>query len=392
MKIKKYEVYDMKEAMTVIKKELGPDAVILSTRKIVKNGSFGLFSRPMIEVTAAVDYSTKKEKRSYEQPETYKTEEKPSKNYNDTEKLAELINSLGLNKIEMLVNDISEMKKQMDEMKNVISGNISIDLPGELREIYNTMIKNEVDDVLAYKFLKKIENKIPENSTTLQTKNLAIQLFETLLPLEKDYFTSLNKKVLALIGPTGVGKTTTIAKLGANLALKLKKKVALISIDTFRIGAIEQLKSYAEILDVPLRVATSPNELNGIIEEFKNYEYILLDTMGRSQYDTKQIEDLRAFLSVHNAIKVSLVLSMSSNHSEMKDTFDKYSALKPDYVSFTKLDETKYFGMLASIPILKKVPILLLANGQNVPEDIEVPDGRKIAKSVFSDLPNIWRR
>lgn len=391
MKIKKYEVYDMKEAMTVIKKELGPDAVILSTRKVIKNGSFGLFSRPMIEVTAAVDYDTKREKKGFYKPEPEKNDESQNANSYDTEKLAETINSLGLNKIEMLVNDINEMKRQLDDIKNTFSGNISIDLPNELRDIYNTMIKNEMDDVLTYKFLKKIQNRIPENSTPLQTKSLAIQLFETLLPLEKDYFTSLNKKVLALVGPTGVGKTTTIAKLGANLALKMKKKVALISIDTFRIGAIEQLKSYAEILDVPLRVASTPHELGSIIEEFKNYEYILLDTMGRSQYDTKQIDDLKEFLSVSSSIKVSLVLSMSSNHSEMKDTFDKYSPIKPDYVSFTKLDETKYFGMMASIAILKKVPILLLSNGQNVPEDIEVPDGRKIAKSIFNEIPNVWR-
>lgn len=391
MKIKKYEVYDMKEAMTVIKKELGPDAVILSTRKVIKNGSFGLFSRPMIEVTAAVDYDTKREKKGFYKPEPEKNDESQNANSYDTEKLAEIINSLGLNKIEMLVNDIGEMKRQLDDMKNTFSGNISIDLPNELRDIYNTMIKNEMDDVLAYKFLKKIQNRIPENSTPLQTKSLAIQLFETLLPLEKDYFTSLNNKVLALVGPTGVGKTTTIAKLGANLALKMKRKVALISIDTFRIGAIEQLKSYAEILDVPLRVASTPHELGSIIEEFKNYEYILLDTMGRSQYDTKQIDDLKEFLSVSSSIKVSLVLSMSSNHSEMKDTFDKYSPLKPDYISFTKLDETKYFGMLASIAVLKKVPVLLLSNGQNVPEDIEVPDGRKIAKSIFNEIPNVWR-
>lgn len=391
MKIKKYEVYDMKEAMTIIKKELGPDAVILSTRKVIKNGSFGLFSRPMIEVTAAVDYDTKREKKGFYKPESEKNDESQNANSYDTEKLAEIINSLGLNKIEMLVNDIGEMKRQLDDMKNTFSGNISIDLPNELRDIYNTMIKNEMDDVLAYKFLKKIQNRIPENSTPLQTKSLAIQLFETLLPLEKDYFTSLNNKVLALVGPTGVGKTTTIAKLGANLALKMKKKVALISIDTFRIGAIEQLKSYAEILDVPLRVASTPHELGSIIEEFKNYEYILLDTMGRSQYDTKQIDDLKEFLSVSSSIKVSLVLSMSSNHSEMKDTFDKYSPLKPDYISFTKLDETKYFGMLASIAVLKKVPVLLLSNGQNVPEDIEVPDGRKIAKSIFNEIPNVWR-
>jgi len=390
MKIKKYEVYDMKEAMALIKKELGPDAVILSTRKIVKNGSFGLFSRPMIEVTAAVDYTAKREVKKTK--ENYiPTPEKNTDDNGDFSKITEVINSLGLNKFEMLLNDMNEIKKQISEMKTAISENIALDLPKSLQEIYNIMIKNEVDDVLTYKFLKKIENRISDNSTPLQIKNIASQLFGDLIPTEKSYFSTLKKKVLALVGPTGVGKTTTVAKIAANLALKLQKSVALISIDTFRIGAVEQLKSYAEIIDVPLRVASSPTELNEIILDFEDYEYILLDTMGRSQYDTAQIDDLKNFLTINPLINVALVLSMSSNHSELGDTFNRYSKLSPDYLVFTKLDETRYFGSLASLPILKKVPILLMTNGQNVPEDMEIPDGKKIAKFIFNEIPNLWR-
>jgi flagellar biosynthesis protein FlhF len=113
--------------------------------------------------------------------------------------------------------------------------------------------------------------------------------------------------------------------------------------------------------------------------------------MGRSQYDTAQIDDLKSFLTTNPLINVALVLSMSSNHSELGDTFNRYSKLSPDYLIFTKLDETRYFGSLASLPILKKVPILLMTNGQNVPEDMEIPDGKKIAKFIFNEIPNLWR-
>ena len=200
----------------------------------------------------------------------------------------------------------------------------------------------------------------------------------------------IKQKVLALVGPTGVGKTTTIAKIAANLSLQLKKSVALITIDNFRIGAVEQLKNYAEIVSIPLKVASSPNELEKIIYELKDYEYVFIDSMGRSQFDNAQIGDLRKFLEVSPLIKVALVLSMSCNHSELSDTFDRYSMLLPEYMIFTKLDETKYFGPLVNLPIKKKTPIMLLSKGQNVPDDMELPDGRKIAVQVLGEIPSLW--
>jgi flagellar biosynthesis protein FlhF len=200
----------------------------------------------------------------------------------------------------------------------------------------------------------------------------------------------MKQKIIAMVGPTGVGKTTTIAKIAANMALKMHKKVCLISIDTFRIGAVEQLKTYAEIVDVPLEVASSPEELKEIIIKCKDYDYILLDSMGRSQFDKTQIKDLEAFLNVSTLISVVLVLSMSSNHSEILDTYERYSSLKPEYVIFTKMDETKKFGPVVNLPIVKKIPLLLFTTGQNVPDDMEVPDGKKIARKVLSEIPTLW--
>lgn len=385
MKIKKYEVYDMREAIELIKKDLGPDAVILSTKKIVKNNSFGLFSRPMLEVTAAIDYEPpKKKKKEYE--------ENISKVEKDDFNLEEIASKFGLEKLEIVLKEISDIKKQLSELKNKSKDDIhTADLPENIVSYFNALVKNGVDDLIAYKFLKKVEKRVSTDFNRAQLNKLLVQLLSELIPIEKDYFSSLKQKVVAMIGPTGVGKTTTIAKIAATLSLKLQKKVALITIDTFRIGAVEQLRTYADIVDIPLKVASNPEELKSQIAELSGFDYIFLDSMGRSQFDDSQIRELAKYMEVSPVITPVLVLSMSSNHAELYDTFDRYRLLKPEYLIFTKLDETRRFGPLLNLPVLKKIPLLLLSTGQNVPEDIEIPDGKKIAIRLLSDIQKLWR-
>jgi len=393
MRIKKYEVYDMAEAMKLIKRDLGSDAVILSTKKLQKNASFGLFSKPMIEVTAAVDVDERLDSgKASGQAQALKglKRKESSSGGHEVDKLAELINTMGLNRFEGLMNDVTDIKKQLIEMKSIFKDNIALDLPVQLKGFYNAMIKNGTDEIICYKFLKRLENRAMSGLSESQIKNLIVQLLGNLIPIEKDYFSMLKQKVVALVGPTGVGKTTTIAKMAANLSLKLGKKVCLITIDNFRIGAVEQLKTYAEIVDIPIFVASTPQELQEIISKCSDYEYVFVDSMGRSQYDSQQIREILQFLEVDRRITVALVMSMSSNHNEMPETFENYSKLMPEYLIFTKLDETRYFGPLINLPIRKKTPLLLLSNGQNVPDDMEIPDGRKIASKVITEIPRIW--
>jgi flagellar biosynthesis protein FlhF len=319
-----------------------------------------------------------------------KPAEKAPASTNEIDKLSDLINTLGLNRFEGLMSDVADIKKQMMELKSALNENIVVDLPESLKENYSLMIKNGVDEIIAYKFLKRIEKRATAGLTRSQIRNLIVQLLGDLIPIEKDYFSSLSRKIVAFVGPTGVGKTTTVAKIAANLSLKLKKRVCLITIDNFRIGAVEQLKSYAEIVDIPLRVASSPAELEKILASSGNYDYVFIDSMGRSQYDTEQIADLRNFVNSSGNMTVALVMSMSSNHLELMETYESYSALSPEYLVFTKLDETKYFGPLVNLPIRKKTPVLLLSTGQNVPDDMEVPDGRKIAIQIIKDIPGFW--
>ncbi len=543
MKIKKYEVTDMKEALRMIKEDLGPDAVILSTRKVMKSNNFGLFARPVLEVTAAVEYdgaagSKKRTQQStsysqgasYQQntpyqhgtgfgyddfPSAYTTQPRRSavkktapivekqqavipntprkrqvtehtgygpyshqkyQNYNsmqddylaeamaeagitddetfyappvrkrqvveddvmpaympeerheyeevvarkpvrkekaveekvekqqfdenaakkqaelNAERMAAVIKAVGLDKFASLLDDIGEIKKQLSDMQDNMSENIAIDLPPKLKDYHALFIKNGVDDIISYRLLKEIEVKIEgKEATASQIKSIAVEKLADLIPLEKNYHEIMTSKIIALAGPTGVGKTTTIAKIAATMTLKYGKKVCLITVDNFRIGAVEQLKTYAEIVNLPLYVATSPEELARVITKVKSkYECILIDSMGRGQFDTTQIEGIKEFFGVDARITTALVLSMASNHIELYDTFDRYEILKPDYLIFTKLDETKYFGPLINIPVKKKLPMLLVTTGQNVPDDMEVPDGRKIAKSMLQEIPTLW--
>lgn len=396
MKIKRYEVYNMKEAISIIKKDLGPEAVILNTRKIIKNNIFGLFSRPLLEVTAAIDYGISDSKRidkKVSEPIQKEHHDKTKNIYTDhmdVEKLTEMLKSLGLTKFEGIIEDIKEIKTQLEEMKSFMSEKLVVDLNPPVSEFYHLLIRNGIDEVIAYKILKKLEKRIRDSSSRLQIKEIIIQLFAEITPTVNNSFEVFQGGALLISGPTGVGKTTTVAKLAAMLSVKRQKKIGVVSIDTFRIGAVEQLKTYADIIDVPFYVVTTPEQLRELLKKCENFDYILIDSIGRSQYEKSQIREIKKYIDVSNNIRLAIVLSMSGNHAELYDTFDKYQNLCPDYIIFTKLDETKYFGPLINLPIVKKVPLLFLTDGQNVPEDLEEPDGKKIARYSLSDIPKVW--
>lgn len=458
MKIKKYEAANMKEALKLIKEDLGSDAVILSTKKVMKENNFGLFAKPVLEVTAASDYKAPADKKASVRPkadtgygnyaEAASMEPRPARRSQEPssgpielrygeenltediysqavrsaaysaepayapqkrrktdyhrpaaeplpdksgEKLAELINSCGLNKFADLLKDIGDIKKQISDMKTGMADNMVIDLPPRLKEYHNVFIKNGVDNLISYRFLKRVEKRMPREASSLQIKNMIVEMLADIITIAPDYAALLENKMLAFVGPTGVGKTTTVAKIAASMSLKYKRKVCLITVDNFRIGAVEQLKTYAEIVNIPLYVAASVQEFKRIISEVEgSYDCVLIDSMGRSQFDSTQIKNIGSLLKSEEGISVALVLSMASNHKELADTLERYSALSLDYLIFTKLDETRYFGPLVNLPVMKNIPLLLVTTGQNVPDDMEIPDGRKIAKKVVQEIPSLW--
>jgi len=192
-------------------------------------------------------------------------------------------------------------------------------------------------------------------------------------------------KVVALVGPTGVGKTTTLAKLAARYAYKYfeKKRVALVTLDTYRIGAAEQLKIYAQILDSPIEVVHSPKGLRAVLKRFSSYHMILIDTAGRSQNNGEQINELRQLLKQEIPIETHLVLSATTKNSDLDAITSKFGAVGFDRLIFTKLDESYTFGCILNQALKTSKPLSYITYGQRVPEDIDVAHGYLIGELML---------
>jgi len=189
-------------------------------------------------------------------------------------------------------------------------------------------------------------------------------------------------KVVALVGPTGVGKTTTIAKLAAHFALMQGKRVGLITVDTYRIAAVEQLKTYAQIIGIPVNVAYSPSEIPPILELYSDCDLVLIDTAGRSQQHASQLEELKELLGAIEC-EVHLVLSAATNETDLMEIAVRFAAARVDRLIFSKLDETSRVGSLLNVADKTGIPLSYFAIGQNVPEDLEAADGARLAARIL---------
>ena len=376
MVIKKYVVNNMNEALTRIRYELGRDAVIISQRKIKKPGLKGMFGSKQIEVTAAVE------------------------NYSKENKETSMANS-----------DMQEHIKNIQKAMNK-----ELLIKGQQKEVEKVEVKSKDNEVSSLedeeKTMKELLNTVIKNTSNEEEKEdeLLVKLRD--LDIDTDYYAELNNLIsresmneslreiignsinvsteevkgnVVLIGPTGVGKTTTIAKLAGRLALIEKKKVGLITIDTYRIGAVEQLRTYAEIMSIPFKVVITTKEMEEAVESMKDCDVVLIDTTGRSSKNTMQISELRAFVEKANADNISLVISATTKNKDIKTIVSGYDDLNFDDIIVTKLDETTTYGSLYNIIKISGKPFKFITTGQNVPDDIKVPTKEEIVKFVFGE-------
>lgn len=363
MVIKKYIVKNMNEALTRIRYELGKDAIIISQRKVRESGIKGFLKPKVIEVTAALENNKINKKTN---------------NINDKKEIDSFKDSLNNIKT-MIEKENAKNQKKVEEVKEFKSNSLEKEV-NEIKELLTKVLKNttkeEEKDILG-EYLKEVD--LEEDLI----KELKIDKYENIYDFKSDFKSLLEKEIniskeslsgkVALIGPTGVGKTTTIAKLAGRLALIDKKKVGLITIDTYRIGAVEQLKTYAEIMNIPFKVVITLKEMNEAIEELKDCDVILIDTTGRSSKNTMQISELRAFIDKVKADNISLVISATTKNTDIETILTGYENIGYDNIIITKLDETTSYGNLYKILKKSRKPVSYITTGQNVPDDINIP-------------------
>jgi flagellar biosynthesis protein FlhF len=374
MQIKRYEVRSIQEAVTKIRSDLGEEAVILSTKRL-KGGKV-----PLLEVTAARDESEKRSS-SREPSETQQignnlmsASADLDKIRNDIDEMKSLIRDF--RKEDPLRRELSQLKEYLNNLMNVLGTWEKNLFPGPPSKLYYHLVANGVSRERAYKLVNTIDK---------------IDSFENTFKLLEDKITksipvsSQKKKkgVVAFVGPTGVGKTTTLAKLAAHYVMNDKLGIGLISADTYRIAAAEQLKTYAKIMGLPIKVVSEKEELKQALNRFSDKDLVLVDTPGKSRNDEDYMGKLSDLLNVGVSIETNLLLSLTSSRENMLDAASRFGMVSYDNIIFTKVDEATGCGSMYDVIDQVGKPVSYLTNGQNVPNDIENANPSRIAKLIM---------
>ena len=409
MRIRRYTGKDAQEAMLKVKMDLGSEAVILSTRKVKKKGILGFLKKPLTEVLAAVD------------------EDYGNKNQEKTASSMSTRNAAGLYGQKATTGSIREENdrvgllesklKQMESMLNKIYADVSKEKTKEKKENAETPVaadtvrsetekaqqtvnqkgadiyksfervleESEIEPVIIDKMLEKIKQLVKNPGSINDLFGTARKILVNILgePQTINFRGDGKPTVVMFLGPTGVGKTTTLAKIAADYSLNHEKKIGLITADTYRIAAVEQLKTYAEILNIPISVIYTPQEIKEAILNYSDKDLILVDTAGRSHKNAEQFSELKMLVASAQADEIFLVLSCNLGRTACKEIISHYGFLKNYKLLFTKLDEAPVPGIILNTRYATGKRLSYTTAGQCVPDDIEVANVENIVKSIL---------
>jgi len=373
--IKRYVVSDMHEAVALIKRDLGPEAVIISSRQIRPGGWKGFFTRPQLEVTAAVDdrHQPAVEPLPRHDPSPPRVPAAPN-TFRSSWSNQPVSQGGGQDHI---ARELAELK---DLLRRALKGGGNREMCGELEQWRRVLLDLEVTGDVTERVLQGIAETAGLSSDPQAIKQQMLRQMADMLPAGEG---PISHKVCAFIGPTGVGKTTTLAKIAAQMAIFEQKRLALVTLDTYRIGAVEQLRTYGEIMGLPVEVVMSPRELKLAMERFWDRDTILIDTVGRSSNNRVGITELKGFLEVLPASDIFLVLSSTTKTKDLFKAVEAYRPLNYNKLIFTKLDETDNLGALLNTACSAGCPVAYVTTGQGVPDDIQAVEPKDLAKLIL---------
>ena len=375
--IRTYRAASVREALAQVRAELGEDALILGQREVRRRRFPWHRLSIETELTAAVTTATLPAERNQSgQPRRHATEP-PAR-----------FSAMTLTR--------SPQEHGREESRSTSLRSRRLDSPLEQEpanrstiadpfRLYTQLIEQDVDESLARKLVGQAQRdddnrRQVRNALSDHCRHAAAASVGCSGPIQ---ITPGRRRIAALVGPTGVGKTTTIAKLAANFRLRDRVRVGLITVDTFRVAAVEQLRTYADLIDVPMRVVSSPREMSQALDDLSDVDLVLIDTAGRSPSDDLRIQELRAFLQAAHADEAHLVVSLTSNFSNLSLTVERFSRVGPTSLLLTKLDEAAGPGTILSAANLADLPISYITTGQDVPDDIETASADRIAQWVL---------
>lgn len=388
MQLFTYTASTYKEAMEIAKHNHGEDALVVSSREIKKKTLLedGIYE---IVVLAPKNEYADLQKQYIESLDSKEVESKQ----NLTKETSLQINADELKELKNIKSSIDKLNDKMKLLQNMFwndvgtqSQNNTNNIPYEFAEIYRICKSSGMKNEHLNEIMQLSHNLMPismrENSKTI--KRYFREVLRKMIICRAEDTDINRKKIVMLVGPTGVGKTTTIAKLATHYSLKHKYKVGLITLDAYRIGAYEQLAFYAKKLKLDIKQVNDATEFGRSLEEFAHCDYILIDTIGSSQHDKQKLDILKKYENTDYHIDINLMLCATTKYEDLRDIYNSFSILNIDTIIFSKLDESKGFGNIFSLIYDTKKPVSYFTIGQEVPEDILVARNDYLADCIIN--------
>jgi flagellar biosynthesis protein FlhF len=402
MEIKTFRAKTMPQALDLVRQELGPEAMVLHTRERHASLLGRLFigrsyeiaatqvkreerKREVIQEAATPSPSRGGQGRGAELPHGVATLERPNLNQTGLD-LTSLPHPASSREHQASSSQLAELESLLAQLRARQGQPPRRTAPSALFDLFTDLIEAEVEESVARDLIERLRREPGmEQADSRVARHRLAQLLQSEIQVTGPiHAVSGAGRVVALVGPTGVGKTTTIAKLAANYRLKEGRRVGLITVDTYRIAAVEQLRTYAEIIDLPMEVVSTPREMRDAVAKMRDFDLVLMDTAGRSPRDEVRIRELRSMLAEAEPNEVHLVLSAASSARSLVAAAERFIPVGVTAAIVTKIDEATALGNVLSLARSCNLPFSYLTDGQNVPDDINVAEPRALAQLILN--------